>query len=400
VDSRRSHVKATPSWGRLATWLAACLLFVAPPVARAHPAPFSFLDLHLDAAGTHGSLVVHDLDVAHDLGITPPEALMEPARARQALAPLADLLLRRLALTLDERPVAINWTAVEVVPDRQSLRLTFATAATKPARARIDALIFPYDPVHQTFINVYEDGALRHQAILDASRTRLDYYTGTAQGRLAVVETFVPAGIEHILIGPDHVLFLVGLLLLGGSLWRLAAIVTAFTIGHSITLSLAALDIYSPSSAIVEPLIALTIIVVGADNLLVMRSRRKPETATGWDATRAAGDPVPPSGRPGPADLRPWLAGAFGLIHGFGFAFVLKEFGLPRGALGWSLFSFNVGVEVGQLAIVIAVSGALAALARRSAGLAARLALAGSFGVILAGLYWFVERVFFPGGLA
>ena len=379
-------MEATASCGRLIpSLLAAVLLLCGPRFAAAHPAPFSYLDLHLDAAGTHGSLVVHDLDVAHDLGVNPPDALLDPARAGQYLAPLADLLLRRLALTLDERPVPIAWTGIEVVPDRQSLRLTFTTTAARPARVRIDALIFPYDPVHQTFINIYEAGALRHQAILDASRTRLDYYTGTVQGRLAVVETFVPAGVEHILIGPDHVLFLVGLLLLGGSVWRLAAIVTAFTIGHSITLTLAALDIYSPSSRIVEPLIALTIIVVGADNLLVLRGRGKGDSPT-----------VPFSAH---IDLRPWLAGAFGLIHGFGFAFVLKAFGLPRDALGWSLFSFNVGVELGQLAIVIVVSGLLAALARRSAGSAARLALAGSFGVILAGLYWFLERVFFPGGV-
>ena len=83
------------------------------------------------------------------------------------------------------------------------------------------------------------------------------------------------SGIEHILIGPDHILFLIGLLLLGGTLSRLALIVTSFTIGHSITLSLAALDILSPPARFIEPLIALTIVVVGADNLLVLRARRK-----------------------------------------------------------------------------------------------------------------------------
>jgi hypothetical protein len=102
------------------------------------------------------------------------------------------------------------------------------------------------------------------QAILDASRQTVEYYAGTTQGRLAVVRTFVLSGVEHIMIGPDHILFLIGLLLLGGSLARLALIVTAFTIGHSITLSLAALDILSPPSYVIEPLIALTIVVVGA----------------------------------------------------------------------------------------------------------------------------------------
>ena len=92
-------------------------------------------------------------------------------------------------------------------------------AASRDGRAST-AVLFPYDPVHQTFVNIYEDGALRHQAILDVSRHAVDYYAGTWQGTAAVLAVFVPAGIEHILIGPDHVLFLIGLLLLGGSLGR------------------------------------------------------------------------------------------------------------------------------------------------------------------------------------
>ena len=86
----------------------------------------------------------------------------------------------------------------------------------------------------------------------------------------------------------------------------------------------------------------------------------------------------------------------FGLVHGFGFANVLREFGLPREALGWSLFSFNVGVEIGQLAIVLVVATLLAAIRRRSEAVGCRVAYAGSIIVIAAGSYWFVERVFFP----
>jgi hydrogenase/urease accessory protein HupE len=190
------------------------------------------------------------------------------------------------------------------------------------------------------------------------------------------VKTFVLSGIEHILIGPDHVLFLIGLLLLRGSIRRLALIVTAFTLGHSVTLSLAALDVVSPPSRLIEPLIALTIVVVGADNLMVLRSASEP-------------------GRPA-KDIRAWLAAAFGLIHGFGFASVLKEFGLAKAALGWSLFAFNLGVEIGQLAIVVVVASSLAALERRSASWASRVAYGGSVSVGLAGVFWLVQRTFFP----
>ena len=82
-------------------------------------------------------------------------------------------------------------------------------------------------------------------------------------------------------------------------------------------------------------------------------------------------------------------------MHGFGFANILRQFGLPREALGWSLFSFNVGVEIGQLLIVAAIAGALAVVWRRNRAVGHRVAYAGSILVIVAGAYWFVERVFF-----
>jgi hydrogenase/urease accessory protein HupE len=352
----------------------ACVLLAAA-TAFAHPAPFSYLDLHLDGSGLTGTLVVHDLDAAHDLGVADADSLLDPAEAARRRDALVALLAPRLSLTLDGAPATITWGAIDVVADRQSLRLAFTVTRARPGHIAIRAYIFPYDPIHQTFINIYEDTALKLQLILDASHQHAEYYSGSTQGRWAVVKTFVASGIKHILIGPDHILFLIGLLLLGGTLSRLALIVTSFTIGHSITLSLAALDVVSPPSRFIEPLIALTIIVVGADNLLVLRNTRSNTN----EAT----------------DIRAWLAIAFGLIHGFGFAYVLKEFGLPRAALGWSLFAFNLGVEIGQLMIVLVAAGTLAMIRRRSAGAARRIAIAGSIAVIAAGAFWFVQRVFF-----
>jgi hypothetical protein len=87
------------------------------------------------------------------------------------------------------------------------------------------------------------------------------------------------------------------------------------------------------------------------------------------------------------------------LIHGFGFANVLREMDLPPRALGWSLFSFNVGVEIGQLLVVVVAASALAAVRARSEVAGRRIAVAGSVAVIAAGGYWFLERVFFAGGL-
>jgi hypothetical protein len=345
--------------------------------AAAHPAPFSYLDLRLGST-IGGTLVVHDFDVAHDLGVENPADLLSLDVAQRHRAALVTLVERRLRLQTDGEIVTLEWGALSVLPERQSLALAFQTAIPPGGTLTLDALLFPYDPIHQTFVNVYEGDTLRHQAILDGDQRTLTYYAGSTQGVLAVVRTFIPAGIEHILIGPDHVLFLVGLLLLGGGAWTLAGIVTAFTIGHSVTLSLAALDLLTPPARLIEPVIALSIVFVGVDNLLVAKVRETTQVAT--------------------RDIRAWVAGIFGLVHGFGFASVLKEFGLPGGALGWSLFSFNVGVEIGQLAVVLVVATGLATLRRRHPQLAGWVIRAGSIGVILAGGYWFIDRVFLTGG--
>jgi hydrogenase/urease accessory protein HupE len=375
---RPTHANPQSAIGNLRSLACALLLCAAASSAAAHPAPFSYLDLRIDDSGLHGMLVVHDFDASYELGLDAPEALLDAAVARTHHAQLTAILNGRLTLLRDGRPAAVRWAGVEILPDRESLALLFRVDGAGAARLTVEARLFPYDPLHQTFVNVYADGELSHQAILDSRRDRMEYYAGTMQGRLSVLGVFLPAGIEHILIGPDHVLFLLALLLLGGSLWRLAAIVTSFTIGHSVTLSLAALGKVSLPAALVEPLIALSIIVVGADNLLVHR-----------EVAQRPADRV--------RDLRPYVAGLFGLIHGFGFAYVLQEFGLPAGAIGWSLLGFNLGVEVGQLAIVIVAAAALAIVRRNRPPLADRIVVWGSILVMLAGGYWFVDRVFLGG---
>lgn len=357
----------------------ACLLaFGTATPASAHPAPFSFLDLRVSADGVAGTLTIHDLDAAHELGLGAATEFLDPATAQRHSAALAGVLRARIRLVADDVPLAITFSELTPIAERQALRFTLATNATgRPGRVTIDARLFPYDAQHQTFVNVYEDDALRHQAILDARRPSLEWYAGTWSGVGAVLATFVPSGVHHIVIGPDHILFLVGLILLGGSAARLGLIATAFTIGHSITLSMAVLGAVSPPAWIVEPAIALTVVLVGVDNLLAGR------------------DPDPRR-----RDLRVPMAAGFGLIHGFGFASVLREFGLAPGALGWSLFGFNLGVELGQLALVVPLALGLALIRRQRPVAARRIAMVGSGIVVLAGASWFVQRVFFSGGLA
>jgi hydrogenase/urease accessory protein HupE len=356
---------------RLNVLVIVAALGLARPAA-AHPVPFSYLDLRLQPDAIEGMLVVHMFDVAHDLNVDPPERLLDPATASQQSARIAQLFATRLQVSADGRVLTPRWSAADVVTDRQSLRFSIHyPLASRPGVLSVSARMFPYDPQHQTFLNIYEGDALT-QAILDGGRTSVDYFAGTRQGALAVIQKFLPAGIHHILIGPDHLLFLVGLLLLGGTIRQLAVIVTAFTVAHSITLSLAALNIVSPPARVIEPAIALSIVYVGADNLLIKGGR----------------------------DVRAWIAFAFGFIHGFGFANVLREMDLPARALGWSLFAFNVGVEIGQLFVVSIVATAFAALRSRSEAAGRHLAFAGSVVVMAAGAFWFIQRVFFPGGIS
>ncbi len=333
--------------------------------------PFSYLDLRLSQGQVEGGLVVHVIDLAHDLNVTQAEALLDSGLAESKKEAILDLLRPRLLVAVDGRALNPEVLRAEPLPERQALALQLRFHANSlPGLLRIRCALFPYDPQHQTFLNVYEDGRLLHQEIFNKDHTTLDYFTGSRQGTLAVVKKFIPGGVYHIFTGPDHILFIVGLLLMGGSLLRLLTIVTAFTLAHSITLSLAALDVLNPPVRLIEPAIALSIVYVGIDNLMVGKGGR---------------------------DIRAWVAFFFGLVHGFGFAGVLREFGLPPRALGWSLFSFNFGVEIGQACIVIVVALLLTALRSRDEALARRVAVLGSVCVSLAGSYWFIQRVFFSG---
>jgi len=150
------------------------------------------------------------------------------------------------------------------------------------------------------------------------------------ESTLAVMRGYTRLGVEHILTGTDHLLFVFGLMMLVATTRSLIATITAFTLGHSITLSLAVLELARVPSGPVEVLIAFTVFLLAV------------ELARGTDA---------------PATLLrryPWMmAAVFGLVHGLGFAGALREVGLPSGEIPVALFAFNVGIEIGQLAFVL-----------------------------------------------
>ena len=336
--------------------------------AAAHPAPFSYLDIVYRNGGIDGTLVIHTIDAAHELKISTPDTLLDPSVLAAQRDALTAILARRILLK-GGQPLIPMWTGAEPMRAEQALRLRFRIDGAQPGALTIDTDLFPYDPQHQTFINIYEAGAAPSAADFQTRRQRIHVLRRDEAGCARGDEGVHPVG--H----PSH---------------------SDRTRSHSVSHRPAAdrramedagqhchgvhhrsqhhvvaggANKVNPPPSIIEPAIALSIVFVGADNLVRGEGR----------------------------DLRAWVAAVFGLVHGFGFANVLREFGLPREALGWSLFSFNVGVEIGQLAVVLVVAGVLAAIRQRSERLGTRVAFAGSLVVIAAGTYWFVQRVFFPG---
>ncbi|WVX49058.1 hypothetical protein ROLI_021440 [Roseobacter fucihabitans] len=189
---------------------------------------------------------------------------------------------------------------------------------------------------------------------------------GGAQSLSEAFFGYIPVGFDHILPkGLDHILFVLGLFFLSARVRPLVWQVSAFTLAHTVTLALGALGVVSINPALVEPLIAASIVFVAIEN--VFASGLNP-----W---------------------RPVVIFCFGLLHGLGFASVLGDFGLPEGQFVPALIGFNVGVELGQLT-VIAIAFACVGWFARKEWYRARIAVPASCAIAAVGAYWFVERVF------
>jgi hypothetical protein len=214
-------------------------------------------------------------------------------------------------------------------------------------------------PGHRFLIAVTLNGIV-HEAILDAGATRARF-TGTSATPWQTVWRFGRLGVEHIFTGYDHLAFLLGLLVAATTLGQLAGVITSFTVAHSITLALATFGAVTLPSRLTESLIAVSVGYIAAENLLDFR--------------------VMP---------RYYITFLFGLIHGFGFSSVLRDMQLPRSGLALSLFSFNAGVEIGQIAIVLS----LFPLMRDLISSGWRLKPAISAGIGCLAVYWFVQRAF------
>jgi hypothetical protein len=217
-------------------------------------------------------------------------------------------------------------------------------------------------PDHQHLLTVMLNGTL-HEGVLNASSPRA-VFTGIATTRLETMWKFVRLGVEHIFTGYDHLAFLLGLLVATATLGSLIRIITSFTVAHSITLALATFNVVILPSRLTESVIALSIFYVAAENLLDFRVMK-----------------------------RYYVTFLFGLVHGFGFSNVLRDMDLPRSSLALSLFSFNLGVEIGQVTFVLLIFPLVQDLVRSGWR---RLQPTVSICIGVLAVYWFVQRVF-PG---
>jgi hypothetical protein len=363
--------------------LAVFLWAVPLAPAHAHKPSDSYLTIEVDGDAIEGQwdIALRDLDFAIGLDTDGSGGLTwDEVRGRHA--DIAAYALSRLTLTSDGKPCASQAAQhlIDVHSDGAYEVLRFkARCAGKVARLGIAySLFFDIDPQHRGLVNIISGG---HSAtgILSPERAAQDFSV-EGQGRLREFIAYLRDGVWHIWTGFDHILFLISLLLPAvlkrqAGRWQPAAefrtsfvevlkIVTAFSVAHSITLTLGALGVVSLPSRWVEAAIALSVIVAALNNLYpLVRGRR-------------------------------WIAAfSFGLIHGLGFATVLTDLRLPQSVLALALFGFNAGVEVGQLAIV-AVFLPLAYLLRASWFYQRVAFVGGSALIVLLASIWLVERAF------
>ena len=382
---------------RLLPWLGAlALLFFAIAPASAHKPSDSYLSLVVTGRHVDGQwdIALRDLDFAIGLD-TDGNGELTWNEVRSHHPAIAAYALKHLALASKEGacPLVAGAQLLDNHTDGAYAVLRFsadcsgaaasgaaasgaaASGANALAALRVTYTLFAeLDPQHRGLLRVARDGATS-TAILGPDQPD-QTLSLAAPDRLAQFGAYVRNGIWHIWIGFDHILFLLSLLLpavlatpksrpsdsFKASFIDVLKVVTAFTLAHSITLTLAALSVISLPSRWVESAIAASVIAAALNNVFPLFRGK-----------------------------RPLAAFAFGLIHGFGFASVLTDLGLPQGALIASLFGFNLGVEIGQLSIV-AVFLPLAFMLRHT-WFYRRLLTWGSAAIVVVASIWLIERL-------
>lgn len=318
---------------------------------------------------------------AHDPGLSAAELKIDRNKidvrltfARDEIAMIApmgadleSLAKESFAISVDSKNVAP--VAVAVTPgESNAIHFDLQFAAHEAAKLVLRSpLIGKLARGHRQFLSLRDaDGNVLEQRMLDAANNSFERGLAASRTHPQSFRAFLLLGVEHILLGFDHLAFLLALLIVGGTMREAAKIITSFTIAHSITLALATLDVVNLPVSVVEPLIAASIIYVGLENIIRREIKRR------WVLTFA-----------------------FGLVHGFGFASALGELGIGAGAEAVApLLAFNLGVEAGQI-VIAALALPLIWKLRQQPGFVIRYVPACSVLISLSGCYWLIERICF-----
>ena len=359
----------------------ALLLLLASLAAEAHKPSDSYLHFRIDGAQVTGQWDIALRDLEQAIGLDADgdgEITWGELRARHA--DIAAYALARLRISGDAGncPLAVSGHQVDQHSDGAYAVLRFAgTCERAPAAIEIGySLFFDFDAQHKGLLKLEYQGRVQ-SLVFSPERATQRFELGKASA-LRQFLSYGREGVWHIWIGYDHILFLVSLLLpavlmrerrrwlpvarFGDAFWDVFKVVTAFTVAHSITLSLAALGVIALPSRLVESAIAVSVVLAALNNLAPLVAGRR------------------------------WVvAFAFGLIHGFGFASVLAELGLPRDALLLALVGFNLGVEAGQLAVV-ATFLPLAYFLRGTWFYRRVILFGGSMAIVAIAMVWLLER--------
>jgi hydrogenase/urease accessory protein HupE len=313
-----------------------------------------------------GSAFAHDPGLsAAEIRIFPDRVVAEISFAPVDLEGVQQIQSNLLAIQSDQKPLDLRTFSLKS-SDRNSVHYLLEFSKPGAVELRISAPVLANLPRgHKQFCTVYDqENKVLAERMLSADSRELTIDLRTTSANNNSIFRFLILGIEHILTGYDHLAFLLALLIAGGSLRQNAKIITSFTVAHSLTLALATFGLVNISPVIVEPLIAASIVFVGLENLF---SRR---VAARWLVTFS-----------------------FGLIHGLGFASTLRELGIggfgARAAI--PLLSFNLGVELVQIAIAAVVLPLVWRLQQRPT-FALKHVPALSLLITLAGVYWLLAR--------
>ena len=362
-------------------WLA-LLLVLFSLACQAHKPSDSYLRFKLDGEQVTGQWDIALRDLEQAIGLDENgDAEITWAELKARHTDIAAYALARLKLAADGKRCALRVTGHAV--DRHSdgayavLRLA-ADCGMAPAAIELGySLFFDFDAQHKGLFSLEYRG--RVQSIVFTPQEAAQRFTLAEMTAMRQFLSYGREGVWHIWIGYDHILFLLSLLLpavlmrerlhwlpvarAGDAFWDVFKIVTAFTVAHSITLSLAALGVIALPSRLVESAIAVSVVLAALNNIFPLVGARRWVVAFG-----------------------------FGLVHGFGFASVLAELGLPRNALVLALVGFNLGVEAGQLAVV-AVFLPIAFYLRGSWFYRRVVLVGGSTGIVTIASIWLLERV-------